>query len=322
MKKWNNKRFAILLAAIIVVSVGWTIGWFYIAGQLRQGLMSAASSEPALACATIETGGFPFRFDITCDEPVITSGDLTLKGHQLQATALFYRPTHVLAFAKGPATLSDAFLGTERELNWTSLEASVRFNGWRPERISLVVEDPALTDTLLGSSPLASAKHLELHLLDAGDAAETGMMKVAGFVRLDNGDFPGFDLLAANAEIALNLTPLPDDVRQWQNPQTLNTIIAKDGTLTLTQAQIDTSDFSADLKGEVMLDQTRRPSGKLKLVSKGLRARLATLLDPVTVTAIAGAPDKATGMDSQTFIIRDGTVSAAGLPLFRLAPLM
>lgn len=322
MKNWVNKRFAILLAVIILVSVGWTAGWFYIAAQLREGVLSASSGEPALTCGAVTTGGFPFRFDVTCDQPVLVSGDVTVKAAELQATALFYRPTHVLAFAKGPATVTDAFLGTERTLSWTKLEASIRFKGWRPERISLVADDPAVADTLLGASQLASAKHLELHLLDAGNAAETGMMKIAGFLRLDAGDFPGFDLLATNAEIALNVAPLPADIRLWQSPQTLRQIVASNATLTLTQAQIDTSDFSADLKGEVGLDQALRPTGKLKLVSKGLRARLATLLDPVTVTAIAGAPDKATGMDSQTFVIRDGTVSAAGLPLFRLAPLL
>lgn len=315
-------RIAILATLVMLVAVGWTMGWFYIAGQLRNAVARTASGSPSLTCAALSVGGFPFRFDLNCQDPVIRSGDLTVSAKLLQATTLFYRPTHVIAFATGPAMLEDAFTGSQRRLEWSKLEASIRFNGWRPERISLVGEDAAVTDIVFAQSPMAQTKHLELHLIDAGDANTPGMMKVAGYLKLDNGTFPGFDLHQTNAEIALDLTPLPQDIRNWAAPQVLGTLLANRAQLTLTQARLTATGLDAQLTGQIALNARFEPAGKLVLISKGLRQRLAPFLQPTTVAAIVGGPDTRTGKDQQTFILKDGTVSAAGLPLFHLPALL
>lgn len=321
-RKNVTRRFAILATVVVLIAGGWTIGWMYMAGQVRDQIEALANFEPALTCQTTQVGGFPFRFDLDCAHPIVRTGDVTIAAQRLQASALFYRPTHVVAFATGPATIEDAFTGSQRRITWTDLKASIRFNGWRPERISIVTDNATVIDPLFGDMLLADANHLELHLVDAGDADTRGRMRAAGYLKLDQGDFPSLDLKRTNAEIALSLTPLPNDIRAWTQTGILAELVANRAQLTIDQAHLVAEGLNAELSGKLGLDANWQPAGKLTLVSKGLRQRLDPYLQPTIVTAIVGGPDKATGMDSQTFIIKDGEVRAAGLPLFSLPALL
>ena len=76
------KRIIALMVVVIVVVGGWTFGWFYLSGEVRRTIGTFATSTdptvPTVACETLNIGGFPFRFDVTCGNATVVAEDLTL----------------------------------------------------------------------------------------------------------------------------------------------------------------------------------------------------------------------------------------------------
>lgn len=318
------KRFIVLFVVLILVVAVWTFGWFYVAGRVQSeiALFAQADGEttPRLTCDSLAVTGYPFQFHPACAGASIVSGDVQIDLPRLEATALFYRPTHVQIFAEGPARITDAFSGAIQEVSWQDLRGSVRLDGEKIGRISLVATQVAWVDALLGSTVFATADDLEIHLVGAS-AAET---PTAGdvldlFVSAEGADIHAVAL--ANAALALDarvtgLPPLaalssPDALRLWQ---------ANGGALTLRGLDATADGVLVDAEGEIMLDAVGRLNGTLALVTEGVVPRVAAFTDPALVELFLGSPD-ANGRSSQTLAASEGTIRAGIIPFTTLAPL-
>ncbi|MDB5622122.1 MAG: hypothetical protein JWR39_685, partial [Devosia sp.] len=210
-----SKRIIIVILVVVTLVVVWTAAWFVVAGQVRGQVAALAQADgittPRLTCEHLDVTGFPFRFDVDCSPAHITSADVTAIVAGLRASVLVYRPTHLLASALGPVSISDAFTGSRNSLTWSGLEASLRLDDWRISRFSVSAHDLAWTDTLLGETPIANAGLVELHLLDIPEQhdPERNLAALAGYLRAQGVVYPGLTLTDTSSEAELELTGLP-----------------------------------------------------------------------------------------------------------------
>jgi hypothetical protein len=103
-------RIAFPLFAILVMAAVW-VGYWYLALEIaRREFADLAGHGVRIECEREQWTGFPFRVTLVCDRPVFRIGagavTLTGQGARLSATALVYRPSHVIAELAGPSTLT------------------------------------------------------------------------------------------------------------------------------------------------------------------------------------------------------------------------
>ncbi|WDR01459.1 DUF2125 domain-containing protein [Devosia algicola] len=200
------KRIIYLGIAILVVVLVWSAGWFYLAGEIRKSIVLMADADgiaaPALSCGTLDISGYPFHFNADCEKASLLSGDILVTIPGLRVSAQVYQPTHLLASALGPITIADDFTGSKSEISWDSLQASLRLEGWRIGRLSIVADNLAWTDVLFGQ-PIASAPKAEFHLLDIPEQydPERGTAALALYTQADNIVAPGLTITDGNASI-------------------------------------------------------------------------------------------------------------------------
>lgn len=128
-------RFLVLLAALLIVPVGWIFGWRHLSVASEEafvGAMEAANRDGVtVACLNPRTGGFPFRLAIHCDNPSFSKdSDLTFSAAGMHAQAFVYRPLHQVVDFRSPAEIKAGRLGT-LQLVWQTarLGSQLQTNG-------------------------------------------------------------------------------------------------------------------------------------------------------------------------------------------------
>lgn len=321
-----KKRIIILGTVVLVVVLAWSVAWFVLAGQVRQQIeaLSLADGEtaPQLHCGTLDIGGFPFRFDVDCASASLVSGDLLVEIPGLRASVMVWRPTHVLASAQGPARLSDAFTGLRQDVAWSALEASLRLENWRIARLSVLASDLDWTDQLFGETQIAQAPQVELHLLDMPERhdPEAGRAALAGYMRAQEVEVPGIGLAPTNAEVEVELTALPDDIRNWGAVPLLPDWQQAGGQLRIVG--IRANDGTADLNatGELALDAQGYPTGSIAIDSFGVADRIGPYLEEPWRTLVLGVPGE-DGRHKNQLNFAGGALSSGLVPIAALAPL-
>lgn len=319
------KRFQILIIAVVALAALWGAGWFYVAGLIRDEAHNLALADgvttPRLVCDSFEVSGFPFQFSPICTNAEINSADLTLTIPEVRATALFYRPTHLQIFAASPARLSDAFTGSAHEVAWENMRASLRIDGSRIARFSMIADDLVHADALFGSMEIGSAQRFELHLIDATDtsAPDTGGQTVDFFARLDGTTIEGIEIANGNATLDGRLTGVPP-LDLLSHPEVLRLWQMADGTLTLRGLDASADGLNLHAEGEARLDDTGRVNATLTVSSNGLVERFPGLAQDPVAAMFLGTPDTE-GAYSQNLTARAGTLFVGLLPIMALQQL-
>lgn len=321
-----KKRIIILGTVVLVLVLAWTAGWYVIAGQVRQQveMLALADGEtaPQVQCGSLAIGGFPFRFDLACSAAGIVSGDLLVELPEVRATAMVWRPTHLVASAQGPARISDAFTGLRQALTWGELEASLRLENWRIARLSIIADNLAWSDQLFGETPIASSPKVELHLLDMAEQhrPEAGRAALAGYMRAQAVEAPGIALASTTAEVEIEMTALPDDVRNWGTVPFLPDWQQAGGVLRIVG--IRANDGAADLEasGELALDAQGYPTGSITIDSLGVAERIGPYIEEPWRTLVLGVPGES-GRHRNQLNFAGGALSSGLVPIAALAPL-
>lgn len=328
-------RFIWLGLVVLAVAGLWTAGWFYAAGEVRTALVAQgnADADSRLSCGTLDITGFPFRFDIACAEASIVDGDVTVTVAGLRASVLAYSPTHAVLSARAPLTLVDAFTGSRRRIDFASAEASARLvtddilkglggEGWRLARASLVADGVSLTDTLAGETLLASAGHLEAHLVDMPERHEPdkGLAALAAYARLDAVVAPAVDIEGGTLSLEAELSGLPDDLRHLAAENALERWRDAGGQLNLVRLEGTAGEEFLRSAGTLALDSAARAEGQIQLTSRGLVERAGPLIPEDWKGILLGQP-AADGSYTATLSLRGGFVFAGLLPVGQLAPL-
>ncbi|MEP0454586.1 MAG: DUF2125 domain-containing protein, partial [Roseibium sp.] len=142
-------RYILLAGAVLMTILVWSGGWFYMQGVLRDQIdhqmARLAQTGQAVSCTDMPIGGFPFRFEVSCAEPVLADArGRTADFKALRTVALVYKPWHVIAEADGPARFEDPLTGLMGEANWESARSSVIYSTSSVEQIDVVMENVSL----------------------------------------------------------------------------------------------------------------------------------------------------------------------------------
>jgi len=320
-----KKRIIILGSVVIGLIVLWSAAWLVLAGLVKQNIDALALADgvtiPSVRCETLTVGGFPFRFDADCVTARVVSGDLVIDVPEIRASIRVYAPMHLLASATGPVELTDNFTGTRNDVAWTSLDASVRLDNWRIARASVSGRDLVWSDTLFGAviaqSPLA-----ELHLFDIPEQhdAELQRASLALYARTEDAAWPGLTLTDANVEVQLELSGLPDDVRNWGDPQLVQGMQQANGALKVVAIRGTDAASTLDAQGELRLDPQGLLEGQIGITSTGVAERIGPLLEEPWRTLVLGTP-KPDGSHANQLNFRGGSVFSGLVPIASVPPL-
>jgi len=140
-------------AAVVIVAVGWTWGWYYAASIADRALSGWVDREAALgriyACGTQTIGGFPFRILTRCDQAAATfksnQPPFELRAGDITFSAALYRPTLLHGDITGPVTLAEP--GQPESLVATWSRARLSLLGLppdEPERVTIALRQPRL----------------------------------------------------------------------------------------------------------------------------------------------------------------------------------
>src|SRR5712691_10205643 len=122
-----------------------------------------AAAGRIYGCATTNFGGYPFRIEVTCTEPSVDdrATALSIRARNLTAVAQVWDPTLVIGEIAGPMTVAPLGGSPTGTIDWTLAQASLRGTPGAPERLSIVVDRPALSSVpASGAGLLAKAEHV------------------------------------------------------------------------------------------------------------------------------------------------------------------
>lgn len=319
------RRFVIFGAAIAIVVALWSAGWLYISNEVRTqiGLLAEGGVEgqPILTCGRLDVGGYPFRFNVTCADAAILSGDLSVTVPTIEAASLVFQPTLYHVRAIGPATVEDAFLGGRNRIDWTNLEGSLRIADWtRIGRLSLIADNAAWTDTLVTETLIGSATRAEVHIVDmpAKHDATAGLATLEGYALLDGAAIPAWTVTDGDLNATVEASNLPDNlfalpadpVREWQ---------AAGGRLAITEIKGLDAEDTITVTGDLGLNAEGLAEGSIEIVSKGIAERSSAVIAPEMQPLIFGSPGE-DGLNRQRFTIVNGIIFIGMLPAFGIPP--
>lgn len=307
-------KFKILIAIVLLLSLAYTSAWFYganiVGSELDQ--LATAGAQPRVSCANRSITGFPFRYDVTCTNAQLVDGDDQITVQNIKATIRIYSPTHVIAFADAPIYWRNDFTGSERELEFSSLQLSARLNwSFDLERVSVIAQDIKWSDSLITPIELANAKNIEAHLI-ATQNADNGLQ---AFFRITDANLIELNTQNANLAIELEATALDRNVMGWQYPRLLSNWQRQGGELIVHALDFSAKDMRFTANGALKLDALGQLNGQVTTQSKGL----VELFDPEaygllapTIFGLANAD----GEYKSLWQANAGTVSIGVAPLF------
>jgi len=282
-----GRRCAILVLVVLVLAGSWIGFWYYAAGQVAVTLdgwrAREAKAGRVYACGSQSVGGFPFRFEVDCEDPTaqFRGGGLGLKlaASRVLVVAQVYQPTLLIGEYTGPLTIAEDGQAPSIVVNWRLAQSSVRGTPAAPEHAAFVLDEPVV-EHLAGAArqTLLRAKHVELHgrILE-GFPDDKPVVEVA--LELDHALLPVLHraaLAPVDANIVLSLSGLNDfSPKPW--PTRFREIQAAGGRIDITQVRLQQGETLAVGKGSLALNPDGRLRGQLRMTIAGIEPFLAAI---------------------------------------------
>lgn len=348
-----RRRWLIALpfALIVLLGIGWSLAWNWGAGRAAAEIDAWIAREAGegrnWSCASREFGGYPFRFELICDQPTVTFAGpdaWTARMTRAHAVAQVWDPRHIIAEFEGPSVLTDAATGREITAKWSLLQVSGVGREGRAERVSIAANDYTLAEA---GATVFAARHLELHVRHhPGEAAGTldialGFTGASGMAlstprpRTTGVAAAQAAALAARSidgELEATVTQVPP-FRSMPAAQRLALWQQAGGRVNLQLARITGGGGALSASGEIGFDAQHRPDGRLDLAvvkAQPLFAAMAEaglmpdfLANLAPAMMMAGLPTTVDGQKASSFpfAFRDGRVMLGVLPLGKIGPL-
>lgn len=287
VRRSSARRYVILLILVVALIGGWSAFWYVAAGKAQTALEGwrarEAKSGRLYECGKESVGGFPFRFEFTCQNMTAlfqsARPPIEAKVGGLLVVSQVYQPTLLISEFTGPLTIAAPGKPPELTMNWELFQSSVRGTPAAPERVSLVFDKPTL-DAVTGAAPkpLLRAEHLELHsrLLE-GLVSDHPVLEVA--LRARGAIAPGVPALAAQPVDAVfdsifrglsDFAPKP-----WS--ERFREIAANNGRIEITEARAVQGETLAVGAGNLSISASGRLQGQLDLTVAGLEPFLKAI---------------------------------------------
>jgi hypothetical protein len=274
------RSWLIALPTIVLVLLGmiWS-GFWYWSSTKAEATMTAWRTHEAEAgriygCTTTSFGGYPFRIEVTCEDPSVDdrATALSIRAHNLVAVAQVWDPTLVIGEIVGPLTVAPLGGSPTAAIDWTVAQASLRGVPGAPERLSIVLDNPSLA-SVPSSGPLAKAEHMEFHGRFAAESTP-GHPALDLALDLKSASAPALvaalgafgPLASASADVSLVavLRGAPD-LAPKPLAQRLREIQAANGRLDITNARLQQGDLIASATGALGLTARGTLTGDLRL---------------------------------------------------------
>jgi hypothetical protein len=299
-------------------ALAWSAGWFFIARKAEQGLDIArarlAAQGRTLACAQQSFGGYPFRLEFTCEEPVLTSrlpqGEVVMRFKRLSGVAQAYAPRHIILQAQSPATVTLSWRPDAYDMLWNEARASLQLQGFGDvaqtslELRALAVKSRAGTVVV----PVVTAEMAQFHIRRAPDTRpeeETVDLALLA-TRLVA---PEADALMGTSdpirsEWQIRVTKAEPFLRRGVNPGSLEAWRQAGGQARIVLGRVEKGSALFDVKGTQLDLQAVELEPLLKLAGINLpRGGLTGLLAGVA------------GNTRQSVVLRGGRAQLGVLPL-------
>lgn len=273
-------------ALVVVLAVGWSAFWFFASSQLADAIegwrLREARAGRAYTCASQEIGGYPFRFELRCDGVGLTLTSVTpnaiVSAQSMLAVAQVYDPTLMIVELTGPARVSSGG-PYNYQAQWTLAQASVRGTPGDPQRVSIALDAPEVSEVREGAAvPVLKANHLELHgRMIGGTVNDHPVIELA--TRLDGATAPYLHALTMqpfNAQSVVVLKGLNDFApKPWADR--MRELQQGGGTIEIMQSRFSQGDVLGVAAGTLRLSAQGHLDGELELTVAGMDKLLAAL---------------------------------------------
>ena len=286
-------RLFFMPVLVVVAAVAWSAFWFYAASQVDAKAdawrAQEAKSGRVYDCAKRSVAGFPFRLEVRCSgasvelrsqtaDQAAAQTPVTARLGEILVVAQVYDPKLLIAEFTAPAKIVDR--GQQSMLvNWSKARSSVVGLPAIPQRVSLVFDDPAIDRVNTSvQTPLASAKHVELHgrLVEGAAPGQTSIETV---LQIAGGSLQELHPLLAqpfDADVRMLLTGLKDfSPKPW--PQRFREIQAAGGHVEIVQSRIAQGDLVAVAAGTLGLTANGNLDGELQMTVAGIEKVIPAL---------------------------------------------
>lgn len=265
------KRFAIPVLAILVVLGAYSAYWVYARGQIETYVNNweAAQIEAGFTIehSNIRIGGFPYRFSVSADDIVMRAperdGGWMVELNSFEANALPYDFTHWIISLGDTMQMEQG--GAGLSLMAEHARFSISGTDGITQRIGAEIDNLVIAGIGDTNSTVSGLTTLRLNAVSSDD----GIMAI----RLH---LEGVGLVASEIDPTLansfgdHITQLRGDftISQWNAlAESADLAVWSDaqGLLRLHQFQIDWGRLNLSADGEMALDESLRPAGRLSL---------------------------------------------------------
>ena len=299
---WRYITLVILVAALFG---GWSWFWYYAADKAQVAVEGWRAREAkagrVYSCGSQTTGGYPFRFEVNCDNASAefrsNQPPVEVKTGSILVATQVYDPTLLISEIKGPLTIADLGQAPKIIANWKLGQSSVRGTPKSPERVSLVFDEPAV-ELVSGDKKtnLLRADRIEVHgRIAEGSAANNPVIEVV--LRLYQASAPAFNpatVKPIDADVTAVLRGLGDfSPKPWH--ERFRELQKKGGRIDITRARVRQGETLAVASGRLSIDPSGQLEGKLNVTVAGLEPFLIAI---GAAQAVQKSPnmDKVAGM--------------------------
>jgi hypothetical protein len=280
---------------LVIAAVAWSGFWFFAASEVGVKAdawrAQEAKSGRVYDCGKRTIAGFPFRFEVRCEDASValvsqTAGQaaanpppITAKLREILVVAQVYDPKLVIAEFTAPAAISDRGAQTSFVANWRTGRSSVVGLPAVPQRASIVFDDPVLNRVDASAQvPLAAAKHVELHgRIAEGSPSDRPVIETV--LQISAGSIQSLHPLLAepfDADVRAMVSGLRDFApKPW--PERFREIQAAGGHVEIVQSRILQGDLIAVATGSLGLGPSGCLDGELQMTVAGLEKIIPAL---------------------------------------------
>ena len=247
-----------------------------------------AKSGRVYACGKRSVAGFPFRFEVRCDDASVslvsqTAGaqaPFTARLGEIMVIAQIYQPKLLIAEFKAPATLADRGQPPSMKVNWTSGRSSVSGLPDIPQRASIVFENPSIEriNGQVADAARASAGHAELHGRFAEGSAQDNPV-IETVLQISGGSVQEVHpLLAApfDVNVETRMSGLKDS-GQSPGRNGFREIQAAGGHVEIVRSRVQQGDLVSVAAGTLSLNAQGRIDGELQMTVAGIEKVIPAL---------------------------------------------
>jgi hypothetical protein len=276
----RSRRWLFLSLAIVIAAAGWTAFWFYAADRANQAIAGWLEREARLgriySCGSQSLRGFPFRIEVRCTDAGAELRNmqppLAVRMGDVLVAAQIYQPTLLISEWTSPLSVSEHGQPPKMAATWTLMQTSVRGRPRAPERISIVLDDPAFERLDAGQRQrIAAARHAEIHArMASGTLQDRPVVDLAFRARqLSAVDIYPLVAQPTDADIDLTLRGMKDlSPKPW--PVRFREIQEAGGKIDVKTARIAQADWLATGSGALSLTANGRLDGEIRVTIAGL----------------------------------------------------